>query len=349
MHDAKEPRVLFLCGDRSPFGLALLRPVLDQFRVEAVVTATGERWQVFRESLHGGPLPSSGRLRRGMRAVRSVVRHAVPHRFWRSRRVGEIARQHGSAWWQVSDVNDADFVKRVSAMSIDLILCAAYPQILSGAVIAAPGLGAVNFHPSLLPAYRGAHPVFWAIADGASESGVTAHFMTERIDDGDVICRIPVPVDGCTYSELYKRILDKSQAIVAGTRSFFRNGSLPATPQPAEGVSLYRNDRPIHRRIFWNRLTASQIGNLCRTERAFCFFRGRRVVCLDVRVTRTNDNLTNGVVAESGTIVDVSGGSVAVQARDGVVEIGAIRSGRRPVPSARWVARRRPSVGEKVD
>ena len=99
--------------------------------------------------------------------------------------------------------------------------------------------------------------------------------MTPRIDDGDVIAQIEFPIRDLTYSQVYRRIVEETPGLVREVAAFFADPRPAARPQDPAQATFFRNDRDIHRRIFWRLHPAEQIRNLCRTERAFCFFRGR--------------------------------------------------------------------------
>ena len=206
-------------------------------------------------------------------------------------------------------------------------MSAAYPQIFSKEVLDIPKIGAINFHPALLPKYRGAHPHFWQILNGESEGGLTAHFMTERIDDGDIIAQVSFPIDGCTYAELYEKIIENTPPLVSSVGVFFQKEANRARPQNPEDATSYRSDRQIDGRIFWSIHTSKEIQNLTRAGVAYCFFRDKMVNFVSSDVTESNRNLTNHVRVESGTIVDIGQDSISVKTIDGCINITRIRKG----------------------
>ena len=181
-------RTLFLCGHKSPYGLAHLKPVLDSlFDVVAVVLADDARWSLFRESVSGKVfVDSDSPLTKIARTTRRRATQFL-HNARSERRIQKLCLERNVPVWHVFDVNENSFISSIQNSNIDLIITAAFPQIFSKSLIDIPRCGSVNFHPSLLPKFRGAHPHFWAIAKGESESGISAHFITERIDDGDII------------------------------------------------------------------------------------------------------------------------------------------------------------------
>src|SRR4029434_4779522 len=92
-----------------------------------------------------------------------------------------------------------------------LILCSAYPLILPESLLKRPVRGSINFHPSLLPRCRGCHPIYWTLASGETQGGVTAHYMTTEVDAGDIVAQIPLPLtEDDDYGSLYNRAMATS-------------------------------------------------------------------------------------------------------------------------------------------
>jgi methionyl-tRNA formyltransferase len=101
--------------------------------------------------------------------------------------VKELALERGVEVLQPETVRDAAFLEKINAIRPDLIVVAAYGKILPESVLNAPRLGCVNVHASLLPKYRGAAPVNWAIINGETETGVTIMKMDKGMDTGAII------------------------------------------------------------------------------------------------------------------------------------------------------------------
>ena len=105
-----------------------------------------------------------------------------------------IAAAHGIPVIQPESINTPDGVAALKAFAPDLLVVAAYGQILKPDVIAAPTMGAINVHASLLPRYRGASPIAHAILNGETVTGVTIIRITLGLDAGDMLARIEVPI-----------------------------------------------------------------------------------------------------------------------------------------------------------
>lgn len=99
----------------------------------------------------------------------------------------EVCRAYDLTTIACRDANDPAFVEWVRGMAVDLVIVANFSRILRRPLLEAPAMGCLNVHPSLLPKYRGPHPLFWALANGERTTGVTVHVLTERIDAGPVV------------------------------------------------------------------------------------------------------------------------------------------------------------------
>ena len=322
------------------------------FELSAVVLATDSRWERFRRDLNG---ESSVEYRDGWKWLKKQIKRLLPGTARRALGIQlppralakRLLRDTGVQVWDCADVNSSSFVEEVRQASPDILVSAAYPQIFSGQLLDVPLRGAVNFHPSLLPKFRGAHPHFWAIASGAKTSGVTAHFMTEELDKGDVIAQVAFPIEEYTYTDLYARIVEETPRLVEKVEAFFFDESASAQPQDDQEATFFRNDREVHHRISWTAYSAETIVHLIRTERAFCFFRGRRITLRLAKVAKTNRNLTNNVQLDPGTVVDLNGHGVVVKAVDDCVYVRELESRFRRWPHEKWAQSCRLLIGEQ--
>ena len=117
------------------------------------------------------------------------------------------AKERGIPVLQPENVNAPEFLEPVKALAPDLLITAAYGQILSAELLAIPTLGGMNLHGSIVPAYRGASPVARAIENGDLETGVTVIRMTPKIDAGGMIAEAKTPIEpNETAGELEDRL-----------------------------------------------------------------------------------------------------------------------------------------------
>jgi methionyl-tRNA formyltransferase len=356
MKPLKKHRVILFCGEQSPYGLAHLRPFIEsRFEVVAVVIATENRWKVFRQALAGKRIMPMAPWAALWRRLSQTVKNNSPAFFllalgrhapvWKGEL--DLVRSRRIPIWEVDDVNADSCVEQIRRTQADLLVSAAYPQIFSKELLEATALGGVNFHPSLLPRFRGAHPHYWAIATGEPVSGVTAHFMTEELDAGDIIAQVAYDISALNYSEHYDKIISETRGLVQKVEAFFLDGIGTAQKQDTSQVSLYRNDREIHHRIFWETQSTREIVNLVRTERAFCFFRQEKVSIFQARSKASNRNLTNKVQPSPGMLVDICSDSLCIMANDGCIYVQELACGKKRFAAVQWAAHFRPLIGER--
>jgi methionyl-tRNA formyltransferase len=108
--------------------------------------------------------------------------------------VKELALRHGMNILQPEKVKEGDFQERIKSFQPDLFVVVAYGQILPGSLLQIPRHGAVNVHGSLLPEYRGAAPIAWALMKGERLTGVTTMIMDEGMDTGDILLKAEFPI-----------------------------------------------------------------------------------------------------------------------------------------------------------
>ena len=166
--------------------------------------------------------------------------------------------------FQPQDLKTPEFQETLKALSPDLIAVAAYGKILPATVLDVPPFGCVNVHASLLPSYRGAAPINWAIAKGEKKTGVTIMHIDEELDTGDILAQREVQIgDEETAEELSERLsLEGAQLLLQTIDRIAKNEISPVKQDPAAATYaplLSRKDG----RVDWNR-DAEKIKNLVR-------------------------------------------------------------------------------------
>lgn len=159
---------------------------------------------------------------------KAVGRH---HNQLRPSPVKQYALQQGLPILQPEKLKDEQFLEQLRSWQADLQIVVAF-RMLPEAVWAMPRLGTFNIHASLLPQYRGAAPINWAIINGDKESGLTTFFLRHDIDTGDVIDRQRVPIgEDCTFGELHDRLMALSGELAKKTVDSILQGTVSSTPQ----------------------------------------------------------------------------------------------------------------------
>ena len=325
----------------------------------AIVLATDKRWELFREKLSGKDyFPERGSLKKQLeQIIKKLAKKLIPEFMIQKLKedskksvdIQKIAKEYRIPIWYTDDVNSEGFAEKIKGIYVNLIISAAYPQIFSKKLISIPTHGAVNFHPSLLPKFRGAHPHYWSIVKGEEKSGLTAHFMTKHIDDGDIITQIEYPINGYNYNELYNKIVMETPNLVEKVEKFFLKDNQNPTPQNLVDVSFFREPRKINNRIFWGIHSDRDIFNLVRGGNAYSFFRCLKIVIMECYITTSNRNLTNNIEAENGTIVDLGENSIAIKANDGIVNVTKVYVQKKVLSAPNFIRKYKLLIGEKFD
>lgn len=145
--------------------------------------------------------------------------------------VKEYALSKGLPVLQPEKLKDPAFISQLESYQADLQVVVAF-RMLPEVVWNMPRLGTFNIHASLLPQYRGAAPINWAIINGERESGLTTFFLQHDIDTGDIIDQVRVPIgDDCTAGELHDTLMALSGDLAVKTADAIINGTVTSTPQ----------------------------------------------------------------------------------------------------------------------
>ncbi len=173
----------------------------------------------------------------------------------------QIAAAHEVPIYEIGDLHHPEALALLEGL--DLIITACFPKILPPRWLAAPRLGAINLHPSLLPAYRGPYPLFWQFRAGEQNTGITLHFMDAAPDTGDILAqqRVPFP-DGLTGPEADTLTAEAGASLLLQLIADPEN--IPRTPQPQGGATYQGVPTPedLHIPANWT------------ARRAFNFIRG---------------------------------------------------------------------------
>lgn len=178
--------------------------------------------------------------------------------------VKEKAIELGIPVWQPLRVRDEEFIKVLREIAPDAIVVVAFGQILPKAVLEIPRYGCVNIHASLLPKYRGAAPIQWAVIDGEKESGVTTMLMDEGLDTGDILEQRTVALDEKeTGGSLFDRLSRLGGELILSTLKKLEDGTAVRTPQGEAQTSYAKMLKKSTGEIDWSQ-SAEKIERLIR-------------------------------------------------------------------------------------
>ncbi len=146
--------------------------------------------------------------------------------------VKKEALKYGIPVFQPEKASDPAFIEEIKALNPDIIVVTAYGKILKPALLAIPKYGCINVHASLLPKYRGASPIQWAVINGETESGVTIMYMAEGLDTGDMILQKELRLDSKeTAGSLHDRLAALGGPAVLEAMDMIEEGIAPRIPQ----------------------------------------------------------------------------------------------------------------------
>ena len=155
--------------------------------------------------------------------------------------VKAAALERGFAVYQPKKLrNNPEFLETLQKLSPDVIVVAAYGKIIPKEILELPKYGCLNVHASLLPKYRGAAPIQWAVIDGEEKSGVTIMQMDEGLDTGDMLATVEVPITKEeTGGSLFDKLAKAGAELLAETLPKVEKGELHPVKQPAESPTPY--------------------------------------------------------------------------------------------------------------
>jgi len=155
--------------------------------------------------------------------------------------VAEWGAAHGVPLLETDNVNAPEAVAAIAQHRPDLLLVIAFGQKVGPALVALPGRGAINVHASLLPRWRGAAPINWAIMAGDPVTGVSIITLADRIDAGPILAQVSTPVDPCeTAGDLHDRLALLAAPLLVETLDRIEQGTATYTQQDPAGATLAR-------------------------------------------------------------------------------------------------------------
>lgn len=255
--------------------------------------------------------------------------------------VKEFAIHNGMRVLQPADMKDPAFVKELSAMKPEIIVVVAYGKILPLPILNLPPYGCVNVHASLLPRYRGAAPIQWALINGEKKTGVTTMFMDEGLDTGAILLQEETEISNIDNAKtVSEKLSDIGASLLMKTIRGLKEGSLQPISQagtPSYAPPLKKEDG----RINWSK-GAAEIFNFVRGMYpwpcAYCYFHRERI-----KITRVRIIEGSGI---PGRVEKVSKEELIVGTGEGMISIIELQpGGKRPMTAAAFLQGRRIKEG----
>ncbi len=177
--------------------------------------------------------------------------------------------------------NNEEFLNTVKKINPDLICVVAYGKILPKELLEIPKMGCINVHGSLLPQYRGAAPIQWAVLNGDKKTGITTMYMNEGMDTGDMILKEEVRIgEDETTGELWERLSKIGAKLLVETVEKIEDGTAPREKQPEDFTMAPMLHKEMAN-IDWDKKDATQIKNLVRGLNpimgAYTYLNGKKI------------------------------------------------------------------------
>jgi methionyl-tRNA formyltransferase len=223
--------------------------------------------------------------------------------------------------------NNEEFIKEIKALDPDAICVVAYGKILPKEVLDIPKLGCINVHGSLLPKYRGAAPIQWAVLNGDKITGITTMYMDVGMDTGDMILKEKVEIgEDETTGELWSRLSKIGGELLVKTLQKIEDGTAPREKQGDEYTLAPMLSKEMAK-IDWENKTAEEIRNLVRGFNpiigAYTFLNGKKIKFWKVVIATTDDIMEDGMRRlRNGTVIrsDPKAG-LFIKVKDGIIKV----------------------------
>lgn len=260
--------------------------------------------------------------------------------------VKELALRLGVPVFQPVRAREEGFIARLRELQPDLIVVLAYGQILPQAILDIPRYGCLNVHTSLLPRWRGAAPIQWAILEGDAETGVTIMRMDAGLDTGGIVstCATPIGPDDNAQT-VHDRLGVLGAELLVRTITRYVGGEMPPRPQPVEGVTYARKLAKEDGRLDWS-LPARVLHNRLRAftpwPGTFTFLPAQPKPLI-LKVWRAEialgDGLQSPPTAKPGEVISADKAGLLIGCREGALRLVEVqKEGSRRMSAAEFLA-----------
>lgn len=252
--------------------------------------------------------------------------------------VKEVALRYDLPLFQPERVKTPEAIQTIAAWAPDLIVTAAFGQILPPELLRLPSHGAINVHASLLPKYRGGAPVQRAIMNGEKETGVTIMYMAEKLDSGDILSQVKLAIEETDDTgSLMKKLSEAGADLLIATLEKLKEGKLKSKPQREEEATYAPLIRREDEAIQWDKPAETiynQIRALSPHPGAYTTYKEQTI-----KVWRSALTEERMVSEQGGTICRLSPEGIGVVCGDGrVLLLTEIQpSGKKRMPVAAFL------------
>ncbi|MCC3645637.1 MAG: methionyl-tRNA formyltransferase [Bacillota bacterium] len=247
------------------------------------------------------------------------------------------AEKQGIPVYQPEKIRQPDELEKVLALKPDLVVTAAFGQILPKELLDAPKYGCINVHASLLPELRGGAPIHYSILQGKEKTGITIMYMAEKLDAGDILTQVEVPItETDTVGTLHDKLSEAGSKLLSETLPKLLNGELNPIKQNEEKATFAYNIKREQEKIDWSK-TGEEIYNHIRGLNpwpvAYTTFDGKVVKIWNSKKVK------HAKSEEPGTIIRLEeDGIVVASGNDTAVKITELQpSGKKKMPAEQFL------------
>ncbi len=252
--------------------------------------------------------------------------------------VKEKALEYGIPCFQPVTLKDPELVHTLSLFECNIFVVVAYGKLIPRSIFSIPPLQTINLHPSLLPEYRGAAPVEWALYNGEHETGITVQLINEELDAGDIVLQSSVTIaPNETAQDVYEKILPLGADMLVKAIKGLHDGTITPVPQDHTRATYCGKITSDTSHINWN-MPSLHIHNMVRAFNpkpvAWTTFRGK---IIKIWKTFVGDSSISNSTAKPGTLV-VKGKRLYVCTADGNVEVLSLQpETKKPMDAAAFI------------
>ena len=251
---------------------------------------------------------------RGMKMVASPVK--------------EFALEKGLIVYQPEKVRkNEEFIEKIKSLNSDVICVVAYGKILPKEILEIPKYGCINVHGSLLPKYRGAAPIQWAVLNGDKETGVTTMYMDVGMDTGDMILKEKVEIgEDETTGELWDRLSKIGGKLLVETLKQIEDGTAPREKQGEDFTMAPMLNKEMSK-INWGEQTAQNIKNLVRGLNpimgAYTFLDEKKIKFWKVDIAKQDEIIADNIeILRNGTVIlSNPKEGLFIKTKDGILKV----------------------------
>ncbi len=274
--------------------------------------------------------------------------------------VKACAIAHGIPVFQPVKVKEKEAVETLRGYNADIFVVAAFGQLLSEEILSMPEYGCVNIHASLLPKYRGAGPIQWAIINGEEKTGVTIMQMDKGLDTGDMLLKEEVVIDPKeTGDSLHDKLASVGAGLIVEALAKLERGELVPEKQNEEDTCYAKRLQKSMGRIDWQQSAGKLdclIRGLISWPGAYTVLRGKNLKIWEIEAVERPRNVPEDSAVHSdpdavlpGTVVAVTREAFYVKTGEGILKILAVQpEGKKRMPVKEFLLGYQVKVGEQL-